>query len=153
RYLGCRENFARLALELRHVARVARGNVSEHELADTGGHRDLCGFAGGRMPCLRGAGGFLVGERRLVNEEIGAGRRLHRGLARPRIPRDHELSARPCGSDEIRGIDLAAVVQRDAMTAMESPPQGTFRYAKLARALGIEPAETRGLHQREAECR
>ena len=49
------------------------------------------------------------------------------------------------------GADRAPIVQHDRLTLVQPAPQRALRYAELPRPLGVEPPQTRVLHQRVAD--
>src|SRR5438067_10771245 len=90
------------------------------------------------MSGLHGTLGFLVSERRLVDEEVGTARMLDRRGAWPGIASDDHVSARSFRSDKHRRLDDATVLERNRLTAVNLTPQRAFRNAKLLRLVGIE---------------
>ena len=97
--------------------------------------------------------GILVGERGFVDEKIGAFGRLNRRRARPSVSGDHDLSAGPRWPNQLGWVDLASVVQRDALAAMKATPHRPFRNSELARAIGVEPAESQFFDDRKSDRR
>ena len=68
-----REDRARLALDI-GTAPVARGRCRQREQVDAGVAGDTGRLAGGRVLGIGGAVDFVVAERRLVDEQVGAER-------------------------------------------------------------------------------
>src|SRR5258706_8995561 len=58
---------------------VAAADVGEDEAAGVGACGNGGGFAGGGVPAVVGFGGHVVGVRRLVDEDVGAGGQGHGG--------------------------------------------------------------------------
>ena len=87
------KHLARLAREL--AAEVARRDVRQREQAHAGVARELGRLQRGRVQRVGGAVALLLGERRLVDEHVGAlGEHAHR-LDRRGVARDDDAPARP----------------------------------------------------------
>ena len=139
------EDRARLVADL--AAGVARGDVGEREQADAGLGGQLGGLARGRVAGLQRAVALLGGERRLVDEHVGAiGGHTHH-VARRRVAREHELAS------------VARLAPRPArartpltdLAALQPPEVRAGRNAELGRQLGVEAAGTVLLDQRVPE--
>ena len=72
----------------------------------------------------RGALALVLEERRLVDEQIGAGRRLDDRSRRRGVPGDHELPAGPGGPSTSSGCTIAAAGERDRLAAPAGRPLG-----------------------------
>jgi hypothetical protein len=105
------------------------------------------------MARFDGALGLLVTEGCFVNEQVRPPRVLDRRGAGPGVPGDHHPASRTRRSDEHRGLDHPAILQRDGQPAVDLTPQGTLGDAELPRMIRIEPALPGFLDQRVAERR
>ena len=99
-----------------------------------------------RVPGLQGALELLVGEGRLVDEDVGLVRGDLEHLARRRVARQHDLAPRAIGAHDLLGMH--AVDDLAALQASEVGPEG---HAQARRQLGVEAARARLLDDRVAE--
>src|SRR5690606_36243920 len=92
-----REDRAGLVADL--AAAVAGRQVGEREQAHLGLGRQPCRLRRRRMAGLLRAVALLLGERRLVDEQVGLVRRDAELLARRGVARQHDLAARARRAD------------------------------------------------------
>src|SRR2546430_6113711 len=94
---------------------------------------------------------LLFPERRLVNEQIRALRRVHYCRTGPGIPCKHHQPARTPRADEAVSCQLSAVSKLDRLPLVQLAPQGTFGDARRPRFLRIEPPQPLVLPYRIAD--
>src|SRR2546422_10732401 len=82
---------------------------------------------------------LLFPERRLVNEQIRALRRVHYCRTGPGIPCKHHQPARTPRADEAVSCQLSAVSQLDRLPLVQLAPQGPSGVAPPPALLRIEP--------------
>ena len=82
----------------------------EHPHLRLGGQ--LCGLAGSRVARLVRSLGFLVGEARLVDEELGLVRGHERELAGLGVAGDDDLAPAAGLADHLRGLDAVHALAR-----------------------------------------
>jgi len=153
RHLRRWEDSAGFSLQIGNVAGIPRGHVCQNQASHAGADRDGGGFARRRVPCFRSASGFLVGEGRFVDEDVGAERGLDGCVTRTGVASDHEPSSWPCWTHQLRWADHAPVVQRHFDPPVQSTPHRSFGNSELSGALGVESTESLLLDEREAEGR
>ena len=106
------------------------------------------------MAGLRRSLGFFLSEGRLVHQKVGADRCVRGRVARTRVAGDHEPASWSGRTDEIRRVDLAPVIERDAHVRDAADPTcGPSGHAHVPRAIRVEATESQRLDQREAERR
>ena len=71
-----------------------------------------------RVVGVEGAARLLLGEARVVDEQLGAGGRRHRCVARPGVAGDRHRAARPLRADHGGGLD-PALGPVDGLAALE----------------------------------
>jgi hypothetical protein len=98
---------------------------------------------------VAGLGGALVllgGERRLVDQEVGAVGGDPDRVARRGVPRQDDPPPRPGRADDLGGVDA-----RHRLAALQAAEVGPERDAELGCALGVEAPRARLLDDRVAE--
>src|SRR5690349_8859743 len=141
---GPLEHRARFVADL--AAAVAGRDVREREQPDLGLARDPGRLARGAVAGLERALALLLGERRLVDEQVGAmGGDAHH-VARRRVARDDDPPPRPLGPDDLLGPHAV-----DDLAALQAPEVRAERDAELDGELVVEPARACVLDDRVAE--
>src|SRR5262249_52381610 len=127
-------------------AAVPGREVREREQADPGVAGDSGGLVRGAVAGLERAVALLLGEGRLVNEQVGALGVRADHVARGRVARDDDPAARALRSDDLFGPDAV-----DGLAALEAAEVRAERDAELGRELVVEAARARVLDDRVAE--
>ena len=125
--------------------------MRQDQLADIGGFRHRCGFAGGRVAGLGGAWRFFFRERCLVDVEIRIAGGFDRRVAGARVSGDDDAAARARGADQVGRIDRAAIAECDYAAAVQFTPERAFRDAACAREVGVETTEAQIFRDRVAD--
>src|SRR3954452_3439534 len=128
---GAREHRARLVADL--AAAVAGGDVGQREQPDVGLAGDLGRLAGGAVAGLERAVSRLLGERRLVDEHVGADRGGADHVARRGVAGDDDGAAGARRPDDLLGADAVA-----ALAALQAPEVGPERHPARRGELGVE---------------
>ena len=133
------------------VARVTGRDMREHQPSCAGFARHFGGFARRAVSRLQRACRFVVGERGLVNQQVGILRGGDGVLAGARVSGDHDTAAAASFAHQHRRLDHPTVVERDRLTLVNTSPERTLGDPHLARQIRIEATQSLLLHQRVAK--
>src|SRR5687767_6878135 len=117
--------------------------MRQHKLPHPSRACHLSSFARGGMSSFQSALCFLIGERRLVNQQIGIARCFDGGFTWPSVPSEYDATTRPRRSDEFRGIDHSSIRQRHRLPTVEQPPHRALGDTHLTSHLRVESSEPR----------
>ncbi len=141
-----REDRARLTDDLR--TEVAIGEVREREHAHLGRLRDRGGARRRRVERLVRALALLLGERRLVHEQVRVLRDLEDGRRRCRVAGEHDPPARPWRAEHLLGPHLGPAGKLHGLPCLEATEQGPLRDSQRAGGLDVEPSRPGQLDER-----
>ena len=124
------------------MAEVARRHVREREELHAGLAGDERGLAGCGVPGLPRALALVGEERRLVHEEVRAGRGVDDRRRRRGVAGEDDLPARARLAENVGRRDDAPVGERHALAALEKSALTSVRHAEPGRLVDVEPPGT-----------
>ncbi len=145
---GVGEDGARLARDLR--SEVAVGEVREGEEAHARLLPDLRGLHRRRVARLVRTCPLLVGERGVVDEDVGGARDLEHRARRARVAREHDLPPRAGRPEHLLRVHPASLFEDDDLAALEGAVARARLDAQRPRRLDVEATGAGRLDERVA---
>jgi hypothetical protein len=137
----CREDLASFPRDLR--PEVAVREVRQHEHANVGGARKLCGADRGGVSRLDRPFVLLGRERRLVDEHVGIASHVQDRARGGGIPGEDDLPPRPRRAEYLLGRDAAPVLECDRFAVLEAAVERPFGDAESRCRIHVEAARAR----------
>lgn len=118
--------------------------------AHTRGSGEPCRAGGRRVSGLVGPRALLLGEGRLVDEDVRVPGDLEDARCGSRVAREDDLAPRPRRPEHLLGANLAPVRELDALARLEAAEERALGHAQRPSGLDVEAAGPRELHERVA---